>query len=383
MRATVEDEATLQALKPLDVASYLRSTIWQEKSHVTDYSSTWVPLGDGEEFEILLPLRTDFADYAARMADILRILATAERRSQLDVLSDLFAVSTDVVKVRSLLPSAEDGTLPLHEGVDLLENASNLLIFAACAVEQPRRVYSNRQSRAVTEYIQSLRLGQTERGSYVLAIASPVQPRLTASERGVLYEDYPEPDPFPRKATLGLAWSLIAMHEAAEISAATGTMTPFEDAVSKGVSANLCEATVKLAGQTKRGEVEINFAWSLRRPPDNNVPRRIRFTSDTISYIEEASQWFRRSGALYDAEVKGVVIILKDDPNDSAERTVILGYVDGRPRRISVELSDNSRNIAIEAYTAHSPVRCFGTLVRESNRYILREVHDFMLDTTD
>lgn len=45
-------------------------------------------------FDITLPLKRDLADYALRMGELLRTLATAERRSELDILRDAMAVNT-------------------------------------------------------------------------------------------------------------------------------------------------------------------------------------------------------------------------------------------------------------------------------------------------
>jgi hypothetical protein len=44
----------------------------------------------------LLPLRTDFADYTARMAELLHVLEVAEGRSQLEILQDLQMIDTEM-----------------------------------------------------------------------------------------------------------------------------------------------------------------------------------------------------------------------------------------------------------------------------------------------
>jgi hypothetical protein len=44
---------------------------------------------DGDELEILQPLKTSLADYAARISDAIKTLEVVEKRSQLDILSEL------------------------------------------------------------------------------------------------------------------------------------------------------------------------------------------------------------------------------------------------------------------------------------------------------
>jgi hypothetical protein len=43
----------------------------------------------GDEEEILQPLKTSLADYAARISDAIKTLEVVEKRSQLDILSEL------------------------------------------------------------------------------------------------------------------------------------------------------------------------------------------------------------------------------------------------------------------------------------------------------
>ena len=381
MRVAVQHKEALEALKPLDVLSYARSTGWRETSHVRDRSSAWALSKDGDEYEILIPLRTDFSDYAARIVDALQTLSVAEGRSQLALLGDLYAIAADVVRVRALPPHAEDGTLPLRDGVALLESASDLLTFAACAALTPRQIYSNRRPQQVSDYTKSLRLGQTERGSYIVTIACPVPPALSPAERGLLF-DTPEPEPFPRRVTATLARALLAMHDAAEQSDVTGDVGAWEAAVVSGVSANLCEAMVGLAGQSKRGDVEVLFSWSLRRPPSQGTPRGIRFTSDTVGYVEEAARWYRRSHPTEDSEIRGEVIALDNNPRHP-ETATILGFIEGKPRRVGIALSDTTRALAIRSYQEHLPVTCLGTLVRAGRQYELREMHELALDAVE
>jgi len=383
MKAMIQDKAAIGSLQPLDMVSYLHAKGWQETDHVDDYSSTWtLPMRGGRGYEILLPLRASFADYAARMADALHVLAVAEDRSELDIIADLFATSADFVKIRSFVSGAEDGTIPLTAGVELVENASNLFTFAACAAVERRAIYSNRRPQEVMDYVRGLRLGQTERGSYIVTIASPVPPYLSPTESGMLFES--KPAPFPRRVVLTLARSLRAMHAAAQRSAVTRDMEPWAAAVDNGISSNLCDAVVKLTGQGSHGNTEVNFVWSLHHPLEEAPPSRVSFTPDTIGYIAEASTWLRRNNPIIDTEIQGPVIELARSPmirddDDNATSAVVLTIIDDKTRRVTLDLTDQSRDIAIRAFREKLSIKCSGTLVRSGRSYTLRSASELTI----
>lgn len=95
VKVEVRDAAALNALKPLGMAAYLRAKGWRKEADLNGKGSLWLKEGpNGEVFDITLPLKRDLADYALRMGELLRTLATAERRSELDILRDAMAVNT-------------------------------------------------------------------------------------------------------------------------------------------------------------------------------------------------------------------------------------------------------------------------------------------------
>ena len=70
MKVIVRDPGTFQAVRPLDLASYLHATGWQEDEQIAGgHGSVWLfPQPDGNDFEILLPLSTSVRDYVTRVS---------------------------------------------------------------------------------------------------------------------------------------------------------------------------------------------------------------------------------------------------------------------------------------------------------------------------
>jgi hypothetical protein len=198
--------------------------------------------GDAGEQEVILPTSPQARDFARRMAELVDDLANSSGRAATDVLTDLTLAPFDVIKVRS--SDADDyGSVRLSAGVDLHTEARNLVLAAANAAASPfpRASWRGRRIEEVSAYLDNVRLGQSQRGSFVLTLLSPwdftpsTQPSLDLQEVT-----------FGRRVTRSLARALNATQTAIRQSVADG-VTPLVEAYRAGVSSNLCQALAKLA----------------------------------------------------------------------------------------------------------------------------------------
>jgi hypothetical protein len=92
MKVTVRDREILSSIEPEELAAHLRASGWHFLGTVYDDAGAIWRLknsSDGDEEEILQPLKTSLADYAARISDAIKTLEVVEKRSQLDILSEL------------------------------------------------------------------------------------------------------------------------------------------------------------------------------------------------------------------------------------------------------------------------------------------------------
>lgn len=92
MKVTVRDNEILKTIEPNVLEAHLRTFGWHEQGRIYDNAGAIWRLKNNsvdDEFEILLPLKTSLGDYTARISDALKTLEVVEKRSQLDILSDL------------------------------------------------------------------------------------------------------------------------------------------------------------------------------------------------------------------------------------------------------------------------------------------------------
>lgn len=380
MKATVRDIEALKAVQPLEFAAYLRANGWREYEHVPERASVWsLDNGSNGGYEILLPLRRDFRDFVSRISEALQTLEVAEQRSQLEILQELATTAIDVVRVRVSSADSANGSLPIDRGVDLFQRAREMMLAAACAAVEPRSQYQTRKPNKAVEYLSKVHIGQTERGSYAVNILSRVAPTL---ESGTLFptEPYEEADPFERLVTRTLAEALEATKTAAEYSAATGTIEYFTEAVTSGVSANLCEAIVGMSESGGGQGLDIGLRWAPTRPIQHDTFRAVSFSTDSIPLIEEAARIFRKTPPQEGFEVEGYVVRLSRKELGGEGTVTIASFVDDSPRLISVRLEDEDYEQAIQAHRYGLKVVCYGNLTKQGGNFTLVNYREFMLD---
>ena len=384
MKATIRDASVLLSLPPLGVAAYLRSTNWRQVEMVGDKGSVWtLRSASGDEFEILLPLNRELNDFASRMGDLLQTLEVVETlesnhpRSQLEILTDITNATSDTVRIRLSSTNVENGTLPIEQGVRLVGQARDLLLAAACATVQPRPLYQTRKPTQATDYLRQVRIGQTERGSFVLTIHSAVPPRLNVQNGFGLLEIE---EPFERRVTLRLAIALNAARSAAQHAGATGDWRPFTEAVPSGVSANLCDAVVGMAAEGSADSVTLEFSWSPARALYQRAPDRVLVASDMMPVLREAARIFRGTAPVEDFELRGMVVRLERPEGNPSGRVTVAAVFDANIRKVQMELQAVEYDLAIEAHRLEQSVCCEGELAREGRGYFLRNVRAFRIE---
>ncbi len=377
MRATIRDRQTLSAIRPLELVSYLRSRGWSKGDENAGKWASWQLKNKAdEEFEIVVPLSSTIRDFALRMGDALTALEAVEKRSQLEILRDLLLASADLVRIRLDDKELADGSVPVEEGALLFQQAKDMILAAACSTVSPRAYFPSKRPGAATDYLRKVRFGQTERGSFTLTLFSRVPPSLT-SKSGQFFE---MEEPFERRVTQTLATGLYEIVFAAEKAIATGDAQSFVEGIRNGVSANLCDSVVGLATHPEgTRSLEVSFGWSLSRPLLHgiSIPNRIVLPSDLFPVIDEAAAHLKESAPREEFEATGPVVKLERPEGAQVGKVTIHCFVDGQPRKVSLELSDPKYVDAVTAHREGKLVRCSGRLVREGRAFFLTEPFDF------
>jgi hypothetical protein len=321
---------------------------------------------------LLVPLKPDFKDYPLRVSEAIETIGMAESRPLTAILRDVMTATYDLIRVRVDNPRYPDGSLKLDDGVSLFDNARKLMASAARSTYDPRPQFVAGMPNEVTNYLDRVRLGQTERGSYIVNLLSPTM-RYPEQDQLFSTEQFESEDTFERRVTSTLARALEATRSAVGQSVEDPYMKKFDEAVPVGVSANLCEAIAEIGQSGRDTGVEVDLRWALSRPVADREDLSVYFRAIDIPVIREAGKHLRSTPSR-EERIEGYVVRLARERGLSDEGTVsIQSLVEDRLRRITVELMPSAYQRAVRAHEADRKVACYGKLERRGKTFFLRE----------
>ena len=361
MKASIQDRETLMAVSPSALSAYARAAGWGVIDSFGDHSDVYAGTGLPE---IILPRTRDLGDYHSVVARLIEIFAAAAELDELALYRDLVTSDCDVA--RMIAPEdSQGGTLALCDAANLVSGASDMILAAACSLQGPKPLYRPGSNKEANEILQRMRFGQTEQGSFVVTLLSPVIPPLLQSHLLPDIENFD--DPIARRATMRLAQALEATRRATERTA-SGDTQAFSNAVASGVSANFCEALARLVGPFK--SLEISMTWARTRPMET-ARQSVRFFNDDAPILREAASSFRSREPKLDVRLFGSVQRLQRDDQETDGTVTLRVSINGVTQSVTAVLNQSDYNRAIEAHKERAPVVFEGDLERFGQRWRL------------
>jgi len=265
---------------------------------------------DSRLHQVIIPTDSTLTDFGEAVVDVVRKLAEFEKRPAGEVLEHLLLPPADVLRFREISPDAETGNLPFEHAVRMINGTRRLLLSAAHSVLVPR-VYHPRLSRSeAEEFVSRCRLGQTERGSFILNVACPLE--LQVALPGT------ESEPFARRVTNLLIQSLEALARAAETTRADDLLDPTR---TPGMSANLCESLLLLRPAGDRASLTVSVTWSRALlPASREQSRQVQLRQEVFEVAEGLAPRLRTAPEPRPSRFIGFVDVLSGQPSRNDPR---------------------------------------------------------------
>lgn len=362
----------IKTLLPSQLSGYLTTHGWIEDGDLGEIATIWHRKeNEYQSFEILQPLTIDLKDYCQRVYDLIEVISEFEQRAFFDVVNDLNNFSADVIKIKVIHDDVEGGSIPLNDGVLLFEKAKELLISVVRSTYNKRKHFSGGNlSEDITEFIDSMRLGQTEHGSYVVNLIAPISHQEKDQQELSQVT-------VSRLVSETLTHSLSAIDESIKEYIRTERNSSFDRAVEKGVSANLCDALIGISGKTRSRDVKITISMSRVEGKLNGTRVEHQFPSNLMPYLQIASDYYKEKYVLLDQVVSGLVTKLSHEDEENVGTVTIVAKVNGLDKSVSIELPNGEY---WESHTAHKKsqiVECSGDLQVTSRSAKLVNVKSF------
>jgi hypothetical protein len=364
------DMDVIQRLPWKAVETFLHRRQWKRVSQWGEFAFLYEKEISGRPRRVVVPNNSNLADYSSRMFELLVQLSDYEEVTIEQIVRGLVSTAYDVFRVKAT-ESDEFGSVPLAAGEKLFESGRDVLVAAAAheASHRPDRVRAGRVPDAAKEYIDRVRLGQTEKGSFVLTLLSPY-----------LYDPIETPQlfdqPFGRRVCerLGRAFAAVtlAISEAPNRGVAT-----FEDGVDAGISSKLCRALSEIALASDGAELSV--AWSAEKPSTQEVRLNLDRHSGTL--LAEASEYLAVKAAPETTHIEGTITGVMESTNDLEGVVKILARFEGGNRVVQTRFNADQRATIFRAFQEKAlfSISLVGELNRATRPWSLDAPRDFEL----
>ncbi|MEU2222025.1 hypothetical protein [Streptomyces sp. NPDC018347] len=376
-------------LTPRQLVRYLHGRGWSA-SRGYGRGELWVlpaQLHSGRPtYEVLVPMDRRPRDYADRVADLVETLSLAEGRRPADVLREITLPPADWQYLR-LLPPGPSGTAPLVDLVPALTGLKELMTAAAAAALSPQPVQPAQKSQQVKDFVSAVRLDQTRVGSYVIAAHTPI-PEASVGEPAQDELPFDDPDdssrigptePFERLVSRRLYAGVVCAQKAAMRSVREDQLVDFAQFAPAGLSANLCEALVRIAGEERR-PYELSFDWTAELPMRQETPP-VALPSLLLPALEAGAKDLRERLGRRGAILRGAVVRMRRELGSQWGEVTVQGQIvdeyDSRARRVRMTLDPADYDKAAEAHREGHEVIVRGDLTVQGNRSRMEEIAAF------
>lgn len=330
--------------------AYLQHKQWFEDGKIRNVATIW-HRQDNEDAEVVLPF-TYVKDYWPRMRDALASIASFEERAVHEVLDDIKRLFANVITIRVVHDDTTDGTIPIKDGVLLIAKARELLSAAARSLYAKRKQFTRGAPKEAREYLETLLLGQTEVGSYVVNVIAPVQSVAIEPEMVTTI-------PLAQAITSNLITGLSALEKATATYEEKGDLGAFDEAVLAGASSNMCDALLGFSGEKHNRTFEITVT-AAPSPLFVTKPEKFVFDGRHVEVLEKATGYYKGDYILQERRLTGYITKLSR-PKDATSGTITIDSIVGDvERKVQVELTGDDYHQAVVAHDNSKMVRVEG-----------------------
>ena len=368
MKIRIRDRGALDTVAPVALSAYARDAGWAKTATYGDHSDVYA---HEHAPEIIIPRTQRLGDYPEVVSRLIGIFAEFAETDELSLYRDLVTADRDVVRVKAALEEPR-GSVALKDGVKLINGAHDMFLAAARSLYGPKQYYRPSAIQEVNELMQKIHLGQTEHGSFIITLMTPVVPppfRMPSPLDSMGEDELSMEDvPIERQMTLNLLEALTAAREATERTSA-GEMDAFLKTVSRGASADFCNALAMLIEPF--GGVDIGLTWA-RTWPMETARETVRFGAADAPILREAARRFREYEPMSAVSILGHIQQLSREDRETDGTVTLRTYIDGRVASVPAGLRGPDYDRAIQAHKNNDLVVIKGDLERLGDRWRFR-----------
>ena len=341
-----------------DVTKYLAENGWHKSSEIRDTFQIWHS-NEFPESEVTLPLSEEHKRYEALLLDTIEELSEYLRVSHEALIKQISPSDFDAIMVRAIADDVQNGSIPFDDGIKLLSSAYKLLKHCSSKIQK----FKNK-SKHLGSYYNHIGMGQTQIGSYVVAIHSPLY-RVNSEE---------EPKLFDSNTSLGRMINKLFYSKLAKVSSVFALESDIDVITQKLLELNIdkkdCDALIDIFGFKAHRDIEIKVNWSSKEFIEEKYKSPISFYSRDAQKIAEYREVLKAKKTEKSIQLSGEVADLHRSYDDDLGRAKLRTIYQDREVSVSFTVSEDLYPVIARAHVDKKVVTLTGELeaVKVDNR---------------
>lgn len=222
----------------------------------------------------------------------------------------------DVTELRAVGDTAHD-SIPLATGQALLASGRTILRSSATTSRRQRVVIGSQFSTVGDRIASRARMGYTRHGSYVLPILMPIsvgdldRPEMPSFVGTETFRESEE-----RRVTRTMAQALTAIHNRVVTPAVDPPKSVIPDLVVAGATRETVVAIERLVATPEVSGLGIDFRWASAVQAPSGLSRAVTFPAEAAPLLTRTAQLMRSAPKRREEQLSGVIVELRDEPNE-------------------------------------------------------------------
>ncbi|WP_152569599.1 MULTISPECIES: hypothetical protein [Sphingomonas] len=349
--------------------AYLENSGYKRREQWGSFLERFSRKRAGREDNVLLPTQSELVDYEKRVSDLVDALSRQLKLPTPLLLKQIANAGYEVVRIIANEGETQS-TLAYDAAIDLLRGGYALIDSSAVVAisSNDLRTIRGRRPDIVRRYLDGVRVGQTEVGSFVMTLLMPV------AADGVALDLPPTvADRFGTKVAERMSSALGGTHSAVR----SGEMT-IAELTAKGITANFSAGLARMVEAV--GDVTLSIAPTLR---DNKQlrPTLSTFHYDDVKRLRQIEHQLTPPEHQREMSLSGTVINISEPRGKVSGVIVLKSEVFGEERPVRIKYDRSDRSTIMEAMARKSDVYLAvdGSLTSRGGHYRLDEPHDFRI----
>ncbi|MFI6437282.1 hypothetical protein [Streptomyces sp. NPDC050759] len=355
------------------LALILERSGWEKFGGQGSLYSRWRPSGERGVSGLLLPQDSRVADYAELLAQAVaqawklgddRVRSLLEKAVVTSTLGDEIRFQKEA--------QTHHGTIQWLAGEDLYSAARKSMVVAAKSRKSKLAYFGNSNSHLARSFLDSVLMGQTEVGSYVVTAYAPpgevfTEKKLKPGDTRPLTGTHTG-----RDITRGLVHVLETTREVVDHFADTGSTSGFIESVDRGFCYEITHAVRDLVRDSSGGEVRIEMTVAADLFEEvHTESHSLEFSPADYPILERAGNVLAATSRPQRVTVLGSVTLL-ERPNPGRPGLIRLDVLAGTSaRKMRVRLNAEDYDLAMDAHRDNMALKITGRQEIEGRYYWL------------